>query len=74
MAVKKRGKGWLISIYLGRDETTGKKEYHYETFYVPTKSLALQRESELKRLLKKKSGLILKYLLLGSCSLIGTQH
>jgi integrase len=56
MAVKKRGKGWLISIYLGRDETTGKKEYHYETFYVPTKSLALQRESELKRLLKKKVG------------------
>jgi hypothetical protein len=72
MSVRKRGKGWLISIYLGRDETTGKK-YHYETFYAPTKSLAQDRERELKRLLKKRSGPILKYLLLGNYSIIGTQ-
>ena len=66
MSVKKRGKGWLISIYLGRDATTGKKNYYYETFHAPTKSLAQDRERELKNQLKpRKAGPNVVYTNLG---------
>ncbi|HBQ27330.1 MAG TPA: hypothetical protein DD791_13130 [Syntrophomonas sp.] len=50
--IKPRGKNtWLIQIYLGRD-ATGKKNYYHETFYSPLKSLAEERERELKKQLK----------------------
>ncbi len=65
MSVKKRGKGWLISIYLGRD-ADGKKKYHYETHYAPTKSLAIERERDLEKLLKPiKAGPHKTYMTLG---------
>jgi integrase len=54
MAVKKRGNGYQISVFLGRDATTGKRKFFYETFYSPTKSLAQQREMELKKRFHKQ--------------------
>lgn len=50
--VKKRGKGWLIKIYLGRDKD-GKEKYYTETFYAPLKSMAQARERELKQKFEK---------------------
>ena len=49
--IKKRGKGWLIKIYLGRDKD-GKQKYYTETFYAPLKSMAQARERELKQKLE----------------------
>lgn len=50
--IKKRGKGWLIKVYLGRD-SEGKKKYYTETFYAPLKSMAQARERELKQKFEK---------------------
>lgn len=51
--IRKRGENvWQIAIYLGRD-ADGKKEFQYETFYSPRKSIVQERERELKRQLKK---------------------
>lgn len=55
--IRKRGKSsWQITIYLGRDPVTGKELRHTETFYAPLKSLAQERERELRRQLHTPSG------------------
>jgi len=54
--IRKRGDNtWQIIIYLGRD-ASGKEDYYYETFYAPRKSLVQERERELNKQLKTKSG------------------
>lgn len=54
--VRKRGKNtWEIRIYLGLG-SDGKPDYYYETFYAPIKSLAQERERELKKQLRLPSG------------------
>lgn len=47
MSIQKRGKGWLIKVYMGRGDD-GKKKYYTETFYAPLKSMVVSREKELK--------------------------
>ncbi len=54
--IRKRGDNtWQIVIYLGRD-ANGKEDYYYETFYAPRKSIVQERERELNKQLKTKSG------------------
>lgn len=54
--IRKRGDNtWQIIVYLGRD-STGKKNYYYETFYAPRKSIVQEREKELNKQLKTKAG------------------
>lgn len=49
--VKKRGKDtWWIRIYLGKG-SDGKPKYYHETFRAPLKSIAQDRERELKKML-----------------------
>lgn len=51
--VKKIGDGkWLIRVYLGRD-ADGKQKYHKETFYAPLKSMAQDREKQIKEKYRK---------------------
>ena len=51
MIKKRKENTWWIRIYLGRGPD-GKKEFYNETFYAPIKSLAQERERELKKKLK----------------------
>lgn len=53
--IRKRGDNtWQIVIYLGR--INGKKKYYYETYYSPRKSIVQDREKELEKQLKIKTG------------------
>lgn len=54
--IRKRGDNtWQIIIYLGRG-ANGKENYQYETFYSPRKSIVQEREKELIKQLKNKTG------------------
>ncbi|NLW90246.1 MAG: site-specific integrase [Syntrophomonadaceae bacterium] len=52
MITKRGNNTWLITIYLGRDAATGKRDFYYETFKAPKKSMVEERERELTKRLK----------------------
>ena len=45
---KVRPDSWMVQVYIGRDETTGKKRYYSESV-TGTKSLAQKRLTQLLR-------------------------
>jgi len=53
--LEKRGKGWLVRIYLGKGED-GKKKYFTQMIYAPTKHMAREIEASLKKRLVKPDG------------------